>query len=621
MKLDAKKAVSQADVHRLWAQKKIAELDSDYEKNRAELTELGRRFGIVTRNTSLIVLETVDDYIRYDIDPPAELLAEYRRRLKGREERQRGEESDMLAEAKLAAANIRKWRSTYFRPKKHRYPVPDVKTGDVTASQFAKWIRGKFFDERVPVTGRSGASYLSGGFRTGRRDTAVGATDRSKSMAFENAEIMGYLDNPTPRYIIDPDDPNADPVILDDDYVDSVLDIDRVLLGVGGLRSGGSSSDDDAHAGIYHEDDPPFMRGGGLRSGGSDGPSSTAADTADLLLRGLTGGSGGGLQLRMKGSLSIADTAQRRGAPKSPTVTVKTIRNDKDYMKKLTGNTAEDYKTYLKLRSDYANSPTFYFDMAEWFYSRGDKKLALRVLTSIADLDLENASLYRLLGYRLKEYGEYALEEFVCRKVVQWRPMDPQSFRDYALALADNGKAQAALDSLCALLTKKFNANGRRAVRIEEVIVTEINRLTAKNGDLNKSRVDTCLITDVSVDVRVVINWNMNNTDIDLHVTDPNGEECYYKHRLTAIGGRVSGDNTSGYGPEQFLLKRAVKGKYRIFVDYYNDTKVTADGPATVMAEIYTKYAGKTEQRRVVCLQLSKAEKRGDMAEVAEFEF
>ncbi|GBU26140.1 hypothetical protein R83H12_02833 [Fibrobacteria bacterium R8-3-H12] len=113
----------------------------------------------------------------------------------------------------------------------------------------------------------------------------------------------------------------------------------------------------------------------------------------------------------------------------------------------------------------------------------------------------------------------------------------------------------------------------------------------------------------------------MNNTDIDLHVTDPNGEECYYKHRLTAIGGRVSGDNTSGYGPEQFLLKRAVKGKYRIFVDYYNDTKVTADGPATVMAEIYTKYAGKTEQRRVVCLQLSKAEKRGDMAEVAEFEF
>jgi hypothetical protein len=38
------------------------------------------------------------------------------------------------------------------------------------------------------------------------------------------------------------------------------------------------------------------------------------------------------------------------------------------------------------------------------------------------------------------------------------------------------------------------------------------------------------------------------------------------------------------------------------------------------MAEVYTKYAGKTEQRKVVCLQMSNA-KRGSNGNVLVVEF
>jgi len=68
-------------------------------------------------------------------------------------------------------------------------------------------------------------------------------------------------------------------------------------------------------------------------------------------------------------------------------------------------------------------------------------------------------------------------------------------------------------------------------------------------------------------------------------------------------------------------LKKAVKGKYRVYVNYYGDRQFTAAGPSTIMAEIFTKYADKTEQRRVVCLQMSNVKSRGGNAEVAEFEF
>ncbi|HXO73571.1 MAG TPA: vWA domain-containing protein, partial [Puia sp.] len=76
---------SQPDLEHIWAQKKIAELDIRYEDNKPEIQHLGRRYGIITRNTSLVVLENVNDYITYQIEPPSELRDEYDRILKGRE--------------------------------------------------------------------------------------------------------------------------------------------------------------------------------------------------------------------------------------------------------------------------------------------------------------------------------------------------------------------------------------------------------------------------------------------------------------------------------------------------------------------------------------------------------
>jgi tetratricopeptide (TPR) repeat protein len=505
--LDAKKTVRQGNTHKIWAQKKIAELDLNYEKNRAELTELGKQFGIVTRNTSLIVLETLRDYIHFNIEPPAELQDEYRRYIKERGEQRRDTDTahDMLKTAATVAGNLTDWRNN---PRISGFGI------------FLKRVNRLY-------------------------DSVVG-------------------------------------------------DISKLV--------------DDAANGLDLIFPIPKSR-------------EVSADFFEKLPEERTA------RLVRQGEFPSSSASQKNNS--SPTITVKPIKSDNDYFNTLTGKNTEDYQLYLKTRTDYANSPTFYFDMADWFYKHGDKETALRVLTSIADLDLENASLYRLLGYRLKEYGEYALEKFICKKVILWRPMEPQSYRDYALALADNGEAQAALDSLYGLLTRLYSENIKNRSRgIEEVVITEINHLIAKNPNLNTSKIDTRLIIDIPVDIRVVINWNMNSTDIDLHVKDPIDEMCFFGNRKTIIGGRISIDNTNGYGPEQFLLKNAVKGKYRIYVNYYGDRQVTSAGPATVMAEIFTKYADKTEQRKVVCLQLSNAKKLArvnleheTVVEIANFKF
>jgi hypothetical protein len=296
--------------------------------------------------------------------------------------------------------------------------------------------------------------------------------------------------------------------------------------------------------------------------------------------------------------------------------------DNRAYSKKLTGKTDDDYKTYLKIRADYIGSPEFYFDMANWFYTHGDRETALRVLTSVAELELENAPLYRLLGYRFKEYMEYGAEKFVCRKVAQWCPLEPQSDRDYALALADNGEAQAALDSLCSMLKKHYSSEDRRRSRgfdegkgFDEVLVTDINHLIAENPGIDTSKVDERLRAALPVDLRVVLNWNTYDADVNLYVTDPYGMECYYGRKGTRIGGRLSADVQNGYGPEQFLLKNAPKGAYKIYVGYSGgrqaEEQAAPAGPATVMVEVYLytggagKNDGKEEKRWVLCRRLS----------------
>jgi len=47
---------------------------------------------------------------------------------------------------------------------------------------------------------------------------------KSKTFVFDNAEVMGYLDAPTPVYIIDSDDPNAERIYLDRSFKDALRD-------------------------------------------------------------------------------------------------------------------------------------------------------------------------------------------------------------------------------------------------------------------------------------------------------------------------------------------------------------------------------------------------------------
>lgn len=497
-------ALSTTDVSRVWAQKKIAEMDIQYEQNKGEINQLSKQFGIVTRNTSLIVLEDVDDYLRYDINPPTELKADYDKVMKERRNAILERKSNLMDDAVRMSKDLKTWWNTDFssqrtKKKEVRFPNP-VRIGDTI---------DRIVMPPQPVSQSSVARSPS--FR-------ISSESESKNVLNETR----------------------------------VIGIDKAMQGkIAGLQ--------------------------------------------------------------------VSSSRVKR--EEQPVIIIPEFKSDKDYMKSLSGKGEELYQKYLAIRPQYISTPTFYFDVANYFYQQADSIRALTILSNIADLDLENADLYKVMAYKLKQTGEYNTALFITEKVLQWRPMDAQSYRDYALALADLGQHQQALDHLYQVLTQSYNSQSAdRDEGIEEIIIAEINNLLTKYGaKLNAKAIDKRLIQPLPVDIRVVLNWNKNDTDIDLWLTDPNGEKCYYSHPRTAIGGRISNDFTSGYGPEQFMLKKAINGKYKIEVDYYGDRQFTISGPTTVTAEIYTRYATGKQQRKIIVMPLEGNSDRTRL--IGEFSF
>ena len=81
-----------------------------------------------------------------------------------------------------------------------------------------------------------------------------------------------------------------------------------------------------------------------------------------------------------------------------------------------------------------------------------------------------------------------------------------------------------------------------------------------------------------------------------------------YSNSETKLGGRLSEDLTEGYGPEEFMLKKAIKGKYKVLVDYYGDNVQKISGPTILKVSMFTNYGKANEEKKTITVKLDKEE-------------
>ena len=285
----------------------------------------------------------------------------------------------------------------------------------------------------------------------------------------------------------------------------------------------------------------------------------------------------------------------------------------------------DPYEAYLRERQSQALTPSFFLDCADYFQREvKNPRLALRILSNLAEIDIDNAPLLRILAYRLQQWERFDLAVPLFEEALHLRGEEPQSYRDLALALTRQPAPDfaRAIDLLWHVIDQAWDA---RFPEIETIALHELNdallrapenQRAALRAKLDAKGVDQRLLEGVPVDLRVVLTWDADNTDIDLWVIDPTGEVAIYNHPRTTIGGQMSRDFTGGYGPEVFTIRRPIPGTYTVKANYFGSRQQKLAGDVTVQVEFLSQFDSGNGKREAITRRL---ENKKDLIDVGTF--
>ena len=314
-------------VARIWASMQVDKLDLQFEKNKEQITALGKQFSIVTQNTSLLVLDRVEDYVEHEIVPPAELQKEYFALLREKQTGKGNAKKQAMDEALASMEELKTWWNASFKGKKKK----------------------QYFDNIDSVAvAEQGISRI---------------TTDSITYHFSTAQSENSLLSPPPP---SPNSPRE-------------MNLQMVEDGLPG-RAPGISVDRDG----------------------------------------------------------VSDRFDRAENKPVAEINVNEWKSDADYLKKLDKTTMQNaLATYLELKSIYQSQPSFFLDVAKWFYDKGQKEQAILILSNVAEMKLESPELLRMMAYQLLDMNEKDLAVETFREILKLREEEPQAYRDLALAFYD----------------------------------------------------------------------------------------------------------------------------------------------------------------------------------------
>ena len=516
-----------------WAAMRVAQLSTHADENADELLQLGKRFGVVSPATSLLVLETLEQWLHYDIEPPLtwEVMHKWWMRARKDDEGSSFEQARTeyhLRSLKSAWAKLKEWWASDFS--KNGFVVSNgrmfcrncgspIASDDLFCPNCGTRVRPVNYTE---ITGGSGAAFSAGMFG---------------------------------------------PTILEE------------------------------CAGPYEEES--YI----LPTGVPESASPSAAYSAD------------------------EEVFDDELSPVSASVAIQAWMPNADYIDALddaldSGSEAAR-NAYLEQRGQYATSPSYFIDCAGWFMANGDSAFGLHVLTNLVELRIEDAALLRVMAWRLREAGELERALIILRRVLKLRPEDSQSHRDLALVLDELARKAFAEERQDAAKEHAEEAGSlyrkialtpweRRAEAIALFAVEEYNVLRAW---ADAQAWETAPVLEslgeeldgvLDCDLRITLAWDADETDVDLHVTEPTGEEAYYGNRQTMSGGRVSEDITDGYGPELYETRYASNGVYTIRAHYYASHQQVVFGPASCTLTVYTDWGRPTQKQHITSTRMER---------------
>lgn len=575
-------------VERTWAIQKMNRLLLLPEKNKAAVIKHSTTYNVVSPFTSLLVLDDINDYVQYEIEPPAELKAQYAMK---RDSVRASVKQEKTARLNAVYAIYKKktdwWESDYFDA------IADITAQKRIAEETKKW-EAQLADKQRQVDSLQ-YLYKRAQLTIKQRDRSIDSLNRiiggikQRSDSLKNP-VKYQNEYKQKEELLKSKKIESAKMVETVQFTEPLVQRDEVQVITNGTANMNVTTGESYNLGFSTGGTPAMY---GDASGGVINLGNLSEDVADSAL------------LLIPGAMRSGTKGKGIGTAKTKAITLDDWKSDAAYIKAME-NVKDDslYAVYLRLRKDYLYVAPFYMDMGELFAKKGKTELANLIFSNVVELGNQDFAMMRVLGNRMLQAGEVAASVKMFEQVLKLRPEEPQSYRDLGLALARSKNYQAAIDTLYNVITGEWN---NRFPEIESIVLTEINNIIATCGEpLSLAKMDSRFVGNMSSAARVVVSWDTDNCDFDLWVTEPTGEKCFYSHALTQVGGRISRDFTQGYGPEEYMIHYPLDGDYKIELNYFGQRSTTILGPTTITVQIYTDYGKPTQQLREITRRVSK---------------
>ncbi len=541
------------------------------------ILDFGLMHKVVTPHTAYIVLERVEDYIKYNITPPADLQEEC--------ERLNYVRVDTRAQRRMQAALDDHAMGTGFLKAYNKRLLGWDPSGHARV------------DESVVMT-PPGQVQEAGGyahFNTGTGNLLTGPAKglNITSNSLDEVVVVAYgLSRKA-------DMTASIQVIRNSDIFSSARSVEQALQGRvaglevrGGFAPGSGSGITLRGMGSFHSGNQPLFVLDGFPVTGNINDLVNVTDINDItVMKGLSASAIYGSRAA-QGAILI-NTKKSHGHYRNNYNQSYRLKDmeDVEYLRAIADASAPEEKrmVYNQLRSDYGDEPAFYWDMARHFHECGMIPDALSTLMLAAEMGRGRKDAGIVLAWFLESWKRYEEAEMVLEDLLAEYARDISIYRDLAWVRYGMGDYQEAVETFYAGLTMNYGLEEQWQAAGKAGLLDEMNAIIHMHRDsLDLRFLPASLIRPMPVDLRITLQSNTGSAWF-MEVDEPGNSTAGSSYARSRNGGFFD-PGQSWYGGE-YRIRKAPAGRYRVRVQFYNYKENAI--PCIIRARVFHQY-GKT---------------------------
>ncbi len=265
---------------------------------------------------------------------------------------------------------------------------------------------------------------------------------------------------------------------------------------------------------------------------------------------------------------------------------------------------AEAKAAYTANSKVISGSYFFVLDAFDHFMNeRRDMEYAKKILEDNSSVLQNNPVALKSLAYLYGGAGLYDEANNVYKEVFMLRPQYAQSYLDLAMSYRAMGQYQKAATMLVRYDYLVEEGFLRTDPNFSIILDRELNNLLQIKGKTlisGKSK-RKYVLEDGFKGIRLVLEWADSEAEFHLQFVNPENRYATWEHTLNKNQERIQQEKRIGYNVEEYLIDEALKGTWKVNINYKGNKKLT---PTYLKTTVYYKYGSKLQSKEIKVFKL-----------------